>query len=187
MKFNMGCGRRKLDGYVNVDSWPGCEPDEVWDLEQTPWPWPSDSASDVLFNHALEHIGAAPAVFLAIMAELYRICRPDGLVQINVPHPRHDNFLGDPTHVRPITPQVLSLFDKSLNDEWVSKGAANTPLAHHTGVDFRISATKWILEPAYSARLQSGELNNEEINTLVRERYNIVREIQITLRAVKTA
>ena len=45
-------------------------------------------------------MGADPKVFLKIMQELHRIGRPGCRVVIHVPHPRHDNFLGDPTHVR---------------------------------------------------------------------------------------
>jgi hypothetical protein len=55
MKFNMGCGSRKLAGFVNVDAQALCSPDQVFDLETTPWPWPSDSAEEIVFNHSLEH------------------------------------------------------------------------------------------------------------------------------------
>src|SRR5437879_4750936 len=118
IKFNMGCGHRKLAGYVNVDAVAACEPDEVYDLESTPWPWADGCAEEIRFTHSLEHMGGDPKVFLAMMQELYRVSADGCTVQIDVPHPRHDNFIGDPTHVRPVTPQMLSLFDRSLNDEW---------------------------------------------------------------------
>jgi hypothetical protein len=111
LKFNMGCGRDRRQGYLNVDLSPVCQPDQVADLEATPWPWPDDCAEEVVFNHSLEHLGGDPKVFLAIMKELYRVCRHGASVKITVPHPRHDNFLGDPTHVRVISPQVMSLFE----------------------------------------------------------------------------
>src|SRR5262249_48391532 len=118
VRFNMGCGHNRLEGHVNVDAFAACSPDEVVDLERTPWPWPAGCAEEVVFNHSLEHMGADPKVFLALIAELYRICAPDAVVRITVPHPRHDTFIGDPTHVRIITPAVMSLFDRALNDEW---------------------------------------------------------------------
>ena len=37
------------------------------------------------------------------MKELYRISCDQANIHISVPHPRHDDFLADPTHVRPIT------------------------------------------------------------------------------------
>src|SRR3954467_8023608 len=129
MRFNMGCGHNKLNGWVNVDAFAAAEPDVVWDLETLPWPWPDNCATEVRFIHSLEHMGGDPKVFLAIMSELYRIAAPDGRVVIHVPHPRHDNFLGDPTHVRIITPDTLNLFDRAQNDAWRQSGSANTPLA----------------------------------------------------------
>ncbi|MBF0395018.1 MAG: hypothetical protein HQL38_20270, partial [Alphaproteobacteria bacterium] len=38
--------------------------------------------------------------FRAVMRELYRICRDGASITVTVPHPRHDNFIGDPTHVK---------------------------------------------------------------------------------------
>ena len=73
--LNLGCGFQKRDGFLNVDSFAGCEPDMVVDLEQLPWPFASDSAERVLMSHVLEHLGQTPAVFLGIMQELYRVCR----------------------------------------------------------------------------------------------------------------
>src|SRR5436190_680539 len=58
MKFNMGCGQRRLEGYVNVDSAKESAADEVWDLERTPWPWADGCAEEIRFIHALEHMGA---------------------------------------------------------------------------------------------------------------------------------
>jgi hypothetical protein len=187
MKFNMGCGHNKMAGWVNVDSQAASEPDQVWDLEQTPWPWPDDCAKAVAFVHSLEHMGREPSVFLAIMRELYRISAPGCVVEIRVPHPRHDNFLNDPTHVRPITGQVLQLFDKELNDQWKTAGAANTPLAHYTGVDFTISGYVLIVSERYRQMLDSGEVDNDALVRLSEERNNVIEELRIKLTARKPA
>lgn len=182
MKLNMGCGHRKREGYVNVDMFDACAPDVLWNLETVPWPWADDSADEVLFQHSMEHLGQATPVFLGIMRELYRICRNGATVQIDVPHPRHDFYLGDPTHVRPITPQVLSLFDRSLNDEWQRAGNfATTPLAHYLGVDFRIVNTVMVLDEPYATRFDRQEISAADLDTCLRERNNVAAEIQITL------
>ena len=72
------------------------------------------------------------------MQELYRICKNGSIIDIIVPHPRNDDFISDPTHVRPITDLLLSLYDKELNLQWTKDGAANSPLALIHNVNFKI-------------------------------------------------
>lgn len=183
----MGCGHNRRAGYVNVDASPACEPDAVWDLEQTPWPWPDDCADEVLFIHSLEHMGGDPKVFLRMMQELYRIAAPGCRVVVHAPHPRHDDFLNDPTHVRAITPEVLGLFDRARNDAWRAKGAANTPLAHYTGVDFRITDFKAVLAEPYAQALERGQMPREKVFEAIRTLNNVVVEYRIELSAHKGA
>jgi hypothetical protein len=185
MKLNMGCGYKKLSGFVNVDISPECSPDVVVDLEETPWPWESNSAHTVLFNHSLEHLGANHRVFEAMMKELYRICRNGAEVQINVPHPRHDDFINDPTHVRPITPGVLTLFSKKMNQEWARVGASNSPLAIYWGIDFEIRGVEFGLDDHYLSGFSSGQITVQQIEAMSRERNNVVKEIRIAMVAVK--
>jgi hypothetical protein len=181
----MGCGHNKLPGYVNVDAFAACDPDEVFDLNATPWPWPSDCAEEIVFNHSLEHMGGDTAVFLEIIKEIYRISAPGAVVVINVPHPRHDDFINDPTHVRIVTPQMLALFDRRRNDEWQALGAANSPLAHYTGVDFEITETLTVLTEPYRALLSSGGMTREEVGEALRSRLNVASEFRIKLVARK--
>ncbi|MBI5792155.1 MAG: hypothetical protein HZA63_11830 [Rhodocyclales bacterium] len=185
MKFNMGCGYKKLPGYVNVDAAPACAPDVVFDLECLPWPWADAVADTVLFNHSLEHMGQDPQRFLGMMQELYRICRNGAELFINVPHPRHDVFIGDPTHVRPVTPLMLSLFDKAQNDYWKAAGGANTPLAHYLGVDFRLTGTTYVLDEPYATRFDTGELDIATIESMARQYNNVIMEYQFRLAVLK--
>jgi len=185
MKFNMGCGRRKIPGFINVDAQSQCDPDEVFDLEKTPWPWPDNCADEVQFIHALEHMGGDPQVFLEIVQEVYRISAPDCRIVVKVPHPRHDNFISDPTHVRPITPDTWRLFDCELNDQALSAGGSNTPLGRYLGVDLVLEEHGITLEEPFWSQYQRGEITNQTIEQLLRERNNIAREFSFVLRARK--
>jgi hypothetical protein len=120
-----------------------------------------------------------------MMKELYRICKNGAQIEINVPHPRHDNFIGDPTHVRVITPQLLSLFDRQLNDEWKRTNAANTPFAHYLGVDFVVTKALTVLAEPYGQLFRSGKISPTDMEVMVRERNNIVAEYRIEMVARK--
>lgn len=181
MRFNMGCGHNRIDGYVNVDAFATCNPDQVFNLETTPWPWETGCATEILFNHSLEHMGAQVGVFMAIMKEIYRIAAPGALLRVNVPHPRHDNFLNDPTHVRAVTPELLSLFDRELNDKWRDGKAANSPLAHYTGVDFKLDKVNMNLAEPFRSGLTEGRITSEEVMKAIRLHNNVVEELQMVL------
>lgn len=185
MKLNLGCGYQKLDGHRNVDKFAECEPDEVVDLEATPWPWPDDSVAAVLLRHVLEHLGREPDVYLAIIKELWRVCRDGAEVTVIVPHPRHDQFLNDPTHVRPVTPQGLEMFSKARNQEWMETGAANTPLALQIDVDFELVSVNMTPDEPWRGRFERQEITAAELNQAMRMHNNVIVESTIVLRAVK--
>jgi hypothetical protein len=183
LKLNLGCGQRMLAGHVNVDKFG--EPDLRHDLEQFPWPWADNSVDEVVMSHVLEHLGASSDAFIRIMQELYRVCRADALIHVTVPHPRHDTFLADPTHVRPITPLLFALFSKNLNREWGGQGYAATPLAQYHDVDFEVEASTYVLEPEYARHMSEGGHGEPELQRLLRTYNNVAAEISIRLRVIK--
>jgi hypothetical protein len=181
MKLNMGCGYNKLPGWVNVDLFPECDPDLVLDLESLPWPWADDSVEQVRFFHSLEHMGRDTGKFLGIVKELYRVCTDGAPIEIAVPHPRSDDFINDPTHVRIITPGLLSLLDREVCDDVVRRGGSNSPLAHYLHVDFAISDTKAVLEEPYFTQYNEKRLSSADIERMGREMNNVIAEYHITM------
>jgi len=185
LKLNMGCGRDRRPGFVNVDHSPLCGPDQIVDLETTPWPWGDDSVEEVVFQHCLEHLGATSKGFLALIQELYRVCRDGAKVRITVPHPRHDNFINDPTHVRVITPQLMALFSRKQNAAWARAGNANTPLAEQLAVDFEITSCVLELEEPYATRLRTHSMTQAQVEQALREKNNVCSEYRMEFQVRK--
>jgi SAM-dependent methyltransferase len=107
--LDIGCGKRKQPGAVGMDlrALPGV--DIIHDLTHFPYPFPSDSFSVVHANHVLEHV---PDV-MNVMAEIWRICEPDALVHIRVPHCTGALAWRDPTHVRSFTSESFRYFGQN--------------------------------------------------------------------------
>ena len=185
MKLNLGCGDTKPKGWVNVDKYASFSPDLVHDLEVIPWPFEESSCDEISLIHVLEHLGQDSDTFIAIMQELYRIAKAGAKIQVNVPHPRHDDFLNDPTHVRPITPDLLSLFDLDLNRKWQEKGAANSRLAMASETDFRITDARAIPDPRYLGANGKPTVGIEELLNIARVEMNAIKEFRITMVARK--
>jgi hypothetical protein len=183
LKLNLGCGLKKLDGFVNVDKHG--EPDLRHDLEVFPWPWADSSVDQVRLIHVLEHLGRDPDVFIGVMKELYRVCRGGAEVHIVVPHPRHDNFLADPTHVRPILLDGMLLFDRRRCEEWQRGGYSNTPLALYHDVDFETVSYVQVPDEPWLTLMNERKLSVQKLEELARTSYNVIVEIQLTLRVRK--
>jgi predicted SAM-dependent methyltransferase len=185
MKLNLGCGFDKREGWLNVDGFAACEPDQLLDIEQTPWDLPTDGFDHVLMKHVLEHVGADFKVFAAVMRELYRVTEPGGLLEIHVPHVRHDSFWSDPTHVRAFTPLTFMMMSKAQNREWMANHANYTMLAFVMDVDFQIESISQAYDPIWVAKVDRGELTKEELREKANQLWGVARELQVRLRAVK--
>jgi hypothetical protein len=130
----------------------------------------------------LEHLGRDPQVYLAIMRELWRVCRHGAHIHIVVPHPRHDHYLNDPTHIRAITPDGLALFSARLNREWRAAGTSNSTLGLDLGIDLEVVRVREIPDPAW-AQVMRSDWNAWE--TAKRHYFNVVMAYDIIIRAVK--
>ncbi|GIZ52009.1 glycosyltransferase family 9 protein [Noviherbaspirillum aridicola] len=185
MKINLGCGRDYRPGWLNVDFFDAAQPDQVVDLERTPWPLDNDCAEFILMKHVLEHLGKDTQSFLSIMSELYRIAKPDALIEIHVSHPMHADYTSDPSRVRPITPEMLQCFDLALVERWQAASLPRTPLAKYIGVDFETTAVEYFLDPYWIDRIAKGEITQEAVAQKARSEANVVQWMRIVLRARK--
>ncbi len=81
-KLVLGAAGKSHPDAITVDIDARHEPDVVFDLNQTPWPFRDDQFREVVCHHVLEHLIDLPPV----MRELHRVCHPQGYVYIEVPH-----------------------------------------------------------------------------------------------------
>ena len=184
-KLNLGCGFDKREGFVNADSFTECDPDVLMDIETTPWPFEDDAFEYILMKHVLEHVGATFDGFKAVMRELYRITAPGGVIEIQVPHFRHDTYWSDPTHVRAFTPLTFQMMSKAQNDKWIAAKANYSMIAYALGVDFELAEASQVYDQGWLAREAAGEFTRAELRVLAAERWGVVKELHVKLRAIK--
>ena len=184
-KLNLGCGDKLMQGYINIDKYETFKPDLVHDLEIFPYPFEDETVNEIQMIHVLEHLGQNPDVFINIMKELYRICINDAEIHIRVPHPRHDDYLSDPTHVRPITTLALALFDLEENKRWQASGAANSRMAMIHNVNFKIMKVDVKIDKKYQNQFNSGDLNISDIEDYASKYNNVIKETYYLLKVIK--
>jgi ubiquinone/menaquinone biosynthesis C-methylase UbiE len=180
LKINLGSGFKRYPGFTNVDSFKDCNPDHVVNIETESLPFPDSSVDTVLAHHLLEHLGDG---FFHAMKEIYRVCANDAVIDIHVPHPRHDTFLIDPTHKRPIYPHTLSMFSKKHNQHDIDNGGCETPIALMNDVDFEVVKYDFVLDPYFKEMFQT--ITEEQCEHIARTCNNVIVEIRIQLKVVK--
>jgi predicted SAM-dependent methyltransferase len=98
MKIHLGCGRHKLEGYVNVDAGPtnDVNPDMVFVLGSGPLPFKTGSAKEILAVHLFEHFYKWDA--MRLLVDWKRILQGGGLLILEMPDLMKccKNFVQDP-------------------------------------------------------------------------------------------
>lgn len=96
LRIELGSGGPSRKGFCGLDILELDEVDIVADLNKPLEEFPDNSVVEIYSSHTFEHINN----FLGLMSELYRIVRPDGRIEIVVPHFSCPFAYSDPTHVR---------------------------------------------------------------------------------------
>jgi SAM-dependent methyltransferase len=169
MRLNVGCGRRTMEGWTNLDvvDIPGV--DVVADLDAcktSPLPFPDDYFDEFLLSHVIEHIKEP----LPLMQELWRIAKPGALMTILVPHGASDDAWEDPTHVRAYFPQSFGYFSQPF----------------YWRADYGYRGDWQISNLAFRVTKSLAELMSpDEIKHVVHHSRNFVREMVAELTCIK--
>lgn len=118
MRLDIGCGNHKDPGWVGIDiqHLPGV--DIVHDLNVHPWPIDSNSVDQAKAWHILEHIPKVSVTetgtrrpFIEFMNEIWRVLKPETIVDIESPYGSSPGFMHDPTHCNRIDEITFEHFD----------------------------------------------------------------------------
>lgn len=112
VKLNLGCGSDIRKGFINIDwvKFPGV--DRVFNLNKIPYPFKTSSVDYIYCSHILEHFETAK--FLDIIDELWRISKPNAVIEIRVPHFSSSSAF-HPDHKKIFNLSCFKQFDKRRN------------------------------------------------------------------------
>lgn len=105
--LDLGCGNKKREGAVGIDFNSRTAADVIHDLNDFPYPLEDCSFDEIYLDNALEHLDNV----IRVMEEVYRICKPGGLVKVIVPYFRSVWACIDPTHQHFFTVDSFAFFD----------------------------------------------------------------------------
>lgn len=95
IQLNLGCGKNKLDEYVNIDIRQSVQPDICCDIEEG-LPYETESVDTVLAEDFLEHISRSKVIF--VIEEIWRVLKVGGIFRFFTPSTDGRGAFQDPTH-----------------------------------------------------------------------------------------
>ena len=110
MQLNIGCGKKILDGYINIDKYPSNDSVIFGDLEAG-LPLEDSCASTILLDNVIEHVLSVEQA----MSEIYRLLKPNGEVTIITPHFSSASSWQDPTHRHHLSYFSFDYFSRKKN------------------------------------------------------------------------
>ena len=96
ISLNLGCGYRKLDGFINIDNRAEVNPDLLCNVIEG-LPYDDNSVDVVRADDFLEHIPIGKTV--QVVTEIWRVLKPGGIFESSTPSTDGRGAFQDPTHV----------------------------------------------------------------------------------------
>jgi len=96
LKLNLGCGAKKLEGYVNIDKNSKYDPDVLVDIEVDGLPYERETCDLVVAKDFLEHILPENTIF--VIEEIWRVLKIDCEFEHYTPSTDGRGAFQDPTH-----------------------------------------------------------------------------------------
>jgi len=175
IQIDLGCGNRKLDGYIGVDTFKSKKTDLISNIENG-LPFKNNSIDKIYSSFLFEHISNPIKLF----QEIYRVCKNNTIVKFRVPYYQSVTQYKDPTHKTPIMPEMIRYFTE---DKWY-------------GSDYNINTNFETLKIKYQYFRPFNWMTDKRICFLWpitypivlfarRFLWNVVHSITITLKVIK--
>lgn len=118
MKLNIGCGNKKIEGYVGVDKFQCDAADYICDIENEKLPFEDNSVKAIILDNVIEHFRDIPNV----INELIRVADKGAIITIITPHFSSLSSWIDPTHLHHLSYFSFDHFEKGNVSHYVGKG-----------------------------------------------------------------
>lgn len=184
-KLNLGCGFKKLYDHWNVDIEPACNPDQVLDLEQTPWSYKDNYFTRITADNILEHLGQDPKIFTKIIKEMYRVSQDKAEWFLCVPHHRCDLFWDDYTHVRPLSAKTFQMFDQKLNFETIERKQSESTFGIYHSVDLEVYDVRYNIINYWREQQEQGMLGPRQLDINLNTLSNVCETFNVFIRVHK--
>ena len=113
MKLNIGCGNKRIEGYLGVDKFRCDAADYICDIENEKLPFEDNTITAIILDNAIEHFYDIPKV----INELVRVSRKGTIIKIITPHFSSLSSWIDPTHIHHLSYFSFDHFEKSSNPQ----------------------------------------------------------------------
>ena len=128
MKLNIGCGNKKIEGYLGVDKFKCDAADYICDIENEKLPFEDNTITAIILDNVIEHFYDIPKV----INELVRVSRAGTIIKIITPHFSSLSSWIDPTHIHHLSYFSFDHFEKDSVSHYMGKGIK----IHHIKLSF---------------------------------------------------
>ncbi len=108
--LDLGCGERKKQGFIGIDTLSAKGVDIVCDISKG-LPCEDNIVDYIYSSFFFEHL---PDV-ISLFKELYRVSKPNAIIEFKVPHYQSFTQYKDPTHQSILLPEMMRYFS---DDKW---------------------------------------------------------------------
>lgn len=164
IKYDLGCGNNKREGFTGIDIVKTDATDIIFDLFKPKWTFAEDNSVDELHcSHFIEHVPD----MMAFMNECHRILKPGSQMTVIAPYYSSVRCWQDPTHKNAISEMSFLYYNK----DW----RANNGLSHYPiTADFDFTYG-YVFTPEWAMRDDNAKA------FAIKHYINVVSDIMVTL------